>query len=679
MAQTESARAEAFAKQADRSREITLGYVQQSIANANAVRQMKASLETALGSIGIAHRWNATSLELLSPTTGQWVTGPDLRGTDVDSAELTEAGNLIITLSTGEEIQVGEGFATTAALALKAPLNSPDFTGTPTVPTAALGTNTTQAASTAFVRGEVAALVDAAPGTLDTLNELAAALGDDANFAATIAADLAAKQEALDLKLATTALDSTLQGLFTSRATRFNFGMDGLGAVVAFGRNAHNANAEYSGLQIGGGYARDGVHGVTVAPDGQSSWIRMQPSRNLSPMELYLYPTLAQGFASCVAGGNQITYISGSSYASFAVGKKFYFAEGVYLISANTGTVITVTELDGSPVSFAETVASEVFNYGYYSGSGICSISGTTATRIIGDPFPIYYTEDSFVFKTGGTAQTVTGGTFDDPETYTLSAGPGDTASVAYSFEFDIADTFTRFSVHKLLGSSEESLSLYASYDGYRIQSGYSGSGKFRKISIQSGFGGGRLHKQVVVQKNGDLTLGGDYGYDAIRILAPDASAVNGWQTKAAATGNRVLLKARGTDTNIGATIDTKGTGNVYFTQDETRVMFRMSAAEDAVNYIETTASAAGTAAYLIGKGSATTHAMLTGTGAGGIAALGSNTGAAKVSANATGVAFNGNTPIAKPTLAADATDLATVITLANDIKTKLVAYGLAA
>lgn len=48
----------------------------------------------------------------------------------------------------------------------------------------------------------IAALVDAAPGTLDTLNELAAALGDDPNFAATITGLLAGKQP-LDADLTT--------------------------------------------------------------------------------------------------------------------------------------------------------------------------------------------------------------------------------------------------------------------------------------------------------------------------------------------------------------------------------------------------------------------------------------------------------------------------------------------
>lgn len=71
--------------------------------------------------------------------------------------------------------------------------NSPEFSGIPTVPTAPSGTNSNQIANTAFVRTEISNLIDSAPSTLDTLNELAAALGDDANFATTITNSLANK------------------------------------------------------------------------------------------------------------------------------------------------------------------------------------------------------------------------------------------------------------------------------------------------------------------------------------------------------------------------------------------------------------------------------------------------------------------------------------------------------
>ena len=69
-----------------------------------------------------------------------------------------------------------------------------DLTGkTVTVATATAGDNDTSVASTAFVSTAIANLADSAPSTLDTLNELAAALGDDANYATTTTNAIAAK------------------------------------------------------------------------------------------------------------------------------------------------------------------------------------------------------------------------------------------------------------------------------------------------------------------------------------------------------------------------------------------------------------------------------------------------------------------------------------------------------
>lgn len=100
-------------------------------------------------------------------------------GTDFDTAFAAIAQSDVTNLTTD--------------LAAKAPLASPALTGTPTAPTAAAATNTTQIATTAFVQAAVTALINAAPGALDTLDELAAALGDDAAFATTVTNALAAK------------------------------------------------------------------------------------------------------------------------------------------------------------------------------------------------------------------------------------------------------------------------------------------------------------------------------------------------------------------------------------------------------------------------------------------------------------------------------------------------------
>ena len=69
-----------------------------------------------------------------------------------------------------------------------------DLTGkTVTVATAAGSTNTTAAASTAFVHAHIDAVLDSAPGTLNTLNDIAAVLNDDANFNTTVTNAIAAK------------------------------------------------------------------------------------------------------------------------------------------------------------------------------------------------------------------------------------------------------------------------------------------------------------------------------------------------------------------------------------------------------------------------------------------------------------------------------------------------------
>ena len=84
----------------------------------------------------------------------------------------------------------------TMSISSQALFTSPSLTGTPVAPTATAGTSTTQIATTAFVRNEVASIIDSAPSTLDTLNELAAALGDDPNFATTIVTSIATKADA---------------------------------------------------------------------------------------------------------------------------------------------------------------------------------------------------------------------------------------------------------------------------------------------------------------------------------------------------------------------------------------------------------------------------------------------------------------------------------------------------
>ncbi|EFF7546614.1 hypothetical protein BXR23_004026 [Escherichia coli] len=145
-----------------------------------------------------------------APTAAQGTNSTQIANTAFVKAAITALINGAPgTLDTLKEIAAAinndPNFSTTVnnALALKAPLASPALTGIPTAPTAAQGTNNTQIATTAYVRAAISALVGSSPEALDTLNELAAALGNDPNFATTMTNALAGKQP----------LDATLTAL----------------------------------------------------------------------------------------------------------------------------------------------------------------------------------------------------------------------------------------------------------------------------------------------------------------------------------------------------------------------------------------------------------------------------------------------------------------------------------
>lgn len=87
-----------------------------------------------------------------------------------------------------------------------APLDSPTFTGSPKAPTPAQTVNDTTIATTEFVKTAIAALVGSAPATLDTLAEIATALGSDGNLKATLLAEIGKKATQAILLLAMVSL-----------------------------------------------------------------------------------------------------------------------------------------------------------------------------------------------------------------------------------------------------------------------------------------------------------------------------------------------------------------------------------------------------------------------------------------------------------------------------------------
>ncbi|HDW3380364.1 phage tail protein [Escherichia coli] len=178
----------------------TVDYVDDKLKEHEQSRRHPDASLTAKGFVQLSSATNSTS-ETLAATPTAVKAAYDLANSKYTAQDATTARKGIVQLSSATNSTSETLAATPKAVKAvmdetnkKAPLNSPTLTGTPTTPTARQGTNNTQIASTAFVMAAIAALVDSSPDALNTLNELAAALGNDPNFATTMTNALAGKQ-----------------------------------------------------------------------------------------------------------------------------------------------------------------------------------------------------------------------------------------------------------------------------------------------------------------------------------------------------------------------------------------------------------------------------------------------------------------------------------------------------
>ncbi|EXI62237.1 hypothetical protein MHD_10340 [Mannheimia granulomatis] len=120
--------------------------------------------------------------------TPEWVEGiyqletsdPVMGGPDgIDNRQAKQLGNRTAYLK--------------AEVEKRAPTHNPNFTGTPKAPTPEQSVNDTTLATTAYVKAAIAALVGSAPAALDTLAEIAVALGSDGNLKNTLLTELSKK------------------------------------------------------------------------------------------------------------------------------------------------------------------------------------------------------------------------------------------------------------------------------------------------------------------------------------------------------------------------------------------------------------------------------------------------------------------------------------------------------
>jgi hypothetical protein len=176
------------------SAEITAGAIDLAHMSANSVD----STQYVDGSIDLAHM-SANSVDSTQYVDGS-IDLAHMSANSVDSPQYVDGSIDLVHMSVNsiDSDQYVDGSIDTAHIAndaITTALIADDVAlgGNPTTTTQSASNNSTRVATTAYADAAAAALVDSAPSTLDTLNELAAALGDDASFSTTVTNSIATK------------------------------------------------------------------------------------------------------------------------------------------------------------------------------------------------------------------------------------------------------------------------------------------------------------------------------------------------------------------------------------------------------------------------------------------------------------------------------------------------------
>ena len=292
--------------------------------------------------------------------------------TDADHTKLdaVEASSNNYTHPANHAISVITGLQ--AALNLKAPLASPALTGAPTAPTALANTNTTQLATTAYVQTELTDLIGGAPGTLDTLNELAAAINDDAAYSSTLTTALSNKvAKTSNQALSTAANAMTISG----HTITLNRGDSTTDTVTVPDNNTTYSVGDGGLSQINFTSAdHNKLNGIATSANNYSFPETISESANGSTVVKrtvngYIYGSYFNGTGTFSTSGSTsgmgiFTGTNGSdtygrSYTAAAARTLLNVADGANNYSL-PASVIHQTELSGSVISSSTTIAANV-------------------------------------------------------------------------------------------------------------------------------------------------------------------------------------------------------------------------------------------------------------------------------------------------------------------------------
>ena len=208
----------------------------------------------------------------------------------------------------------------------KANTSSPTFTGTPSAPTALTGVSTTQIATTAYVQANITALIGGAPGALDTLNELAAAIGDDASYAAGVTT-------AIGLKA------NTASPTFTGTVGGITKAMVGLGNVADIAVSGDNTGDEVA--------ASTTVAGVVERATDAEALAGTDTTRYVTPVQL-----ANRTYTATIGGATSIAVTHGLCTRAVMV-QMFDTSsfETVYAQVVRTSTTVVTVDFNSAPTA----------------------------------------------------------------------------------------------------------------------------------------------------------------------------------------------------------------------------------------------------------------------------------------------------------------------------------------